>query len=117
MRRAAWLLTLALCACGQGPQAGPRLIVLGIDGMDPELLRGFIAEGVTPNLERLAAAGGFIELGTSIPPQSPVAWSNLITGMDPGGHGIFDFLGLDREKLLPYMSTAEVVSRCRSLLT
>ena len=111
MSRVGWLLTLALCACGRGPEAGHRLIVLGIDGMDPVLLRSFIAEGVTPNLGRLAEAGGFIELGTSIPPQSPVAWSNLITGMDPGGHGIFDFLGLERDTLLPYMSTARVVPR------
>ena len=32
--------------------------------------------------------GSFRLLTTSIPPQSPVAWSNLITGMNPGGHGI-----------------------------
>ncbi len=85
-----------------------RLIVLGIDGMDPQLLRRYMGEGVLPNLSKLAEMGGFIELGTSIPPQSPVAWSNFITGMDSGGHGIFDFIGLDRKTLIPYLSIARV---------
>ena len=85
-----------------------RLIVLGIDGMDPQLLRRYMGEGVLPNLSKLAGMGGFIELGTSIPPQSPVAWSNFITGMDSGGHGIFDFIGLDRKTLIPYLSIARV---------
>jgi predicted AlkP superfamily phosphohydrolase/phosphomutase len=47
-------------------------------------------------------------LGTSIPPQSPVAWSNFITGMDPGGHGLFDFLGFDHKTMFPYQSIARV---------
>lgn len=84
-----------------------RMIILGIDGMDPEMLRSFMAEGVMPNFSRLAAQGGFINLGTSVPPQSPVAWSNLITGMDSGGHGIFDFIALDRKSLMPYQSTSK----------
>ena len=89
-------------------RADQRLIVLGIDGMDPQLLQQFIDEGILPNLSRLASRGSFIPLGTSIPPQSPVAWSNVITGMDPGGHGIFDFIGFDRKSMFPYLSIARV---------
>ena len=44
------------------------------------------------DLVRLAEQGSFQDLGTSNPPQSPVAWSNFVTGMNPGGHGIFDFV-------------------------
>ena len=44
-------------------------------------------------------------LGTSIPPQSPVAWSTFITGLDPGGHGIFDFVHRDPKTMTPYLST------------
>ena len=39
-------------------------------------------KGWLPNLARLRAAGGYSRLGTSIPPQSPVAWANFITGAD-----------------------------------
>ncbi|HKE07852.1 MAG TPA: alkaline phosphatase family protein, partial [Candidatus Acidoferrum sp.] len=67
-----------------------KVIVLGIDGMDPQLLRQYMAEGKMPNFAALAARGSFLTLETSMPPQSPVAWANLITGMNPGGHGIFD---------------------------
>lgn len=86
----------------------PRMIILGVDGMDPTMLSQFMADGDMPNLEKLADMGGFMSLGTSTPPQSPVAWSNFITGMDPGGHGIFDFIALDRTTLLPYLSAARV---------
>jgi hypothetical protein len=42
-----------------------------------------------------------------IPPQSPVAWSSFITGLDPGGHGIFDFIHRDPKTMLPYLSTSK----------
>lgn len=75
----------------------PRVVVLGIDGLDPEILAETIA--LYPermrNFARLAAEQGIHALGTSTPPQSPVAWSNFITGRDPGGHGVFDFLHRD----------------------
>jgi predicted AlkP superfamily pyrophosphatase or phosphodiesterase len=71
---------------------GKKLVVIGIDGMDPNLLRQFMDEGALPNFKALADAGTFVPLGTSNPPQSPVAWSCFITGMDPGGHGVYDFL-------------------------
>lgn len=85
----------------------PRVMVLGIDGMDPNLLTGFISQGKMPNARRLIEMGGFAPLVTSIPPQSPVAWSNFITGMDPGGHGIFDFIHREPESLIPFLSTSK----------
>ncbi len=59
-----------------------------------------------PNFKKLADSGGFTALGTSIPPQSPVAWSNFITGTDSGGHGIFDFIHRHPETMTPYLSTS-----------
>jgi predicted AlkP superfamily phosphohydrolase/phosphomutase len=70
---------------------GKKVIIIGIDGMDPRLCEAMMAEGLLPNLAKLRAAGGFSSLITSIPPQSPVAWANFINGADPGSHGIFDF--------------------------
>ncbi len=85
-----------------------KVIILGIDGMDPRLLVRFAREGHMPNFKRLIDQGGFRMLGTSLPPQSPVAWSNFITGKNPGGHGIFDFIHRDPVKFVPYLSTTEV---------
>src|SRR5579883_3430263 len=72
--------------------AGKKVIVIGIDGMDPRLSESMMAAGQLPNLSKLRATGGFSDLGTSIPPQSPVAWANFINGAGPGSHGIFDFI-------------------------
>jgi predicted AlkP superfamily phosphohydrolase/phosphomutase len=85
-----------------------RVIVLGIDGVDYRLLRTWMDEGRLPNFRRLAGMGGLHPLQTSMPPQSPVAWSNFITGMNSGGHGIFDFIHRDPRTLLPFSSMSEV---------
>ncbi len=61
-------------------------------------------EGRMPEFARLAREGTFQPLGTSTPPQSPVAWSNFITGRNPGGHGMFDFIHRDPETYQPLSS-------------
>jgi hypothetical protein len=86
-----------------------RMMVLGVDGMDHSLVQQFIAEGRLPNCKRLVDMGSFSPLATSNPPQSPVAWSNFISGTNPGGHGIFDFIARDTETMLPYQSISRVV--------
>ena len=124
LRRMTWppmalllaLISLMLSGCEQGasnlftgnvPHSNAkRMIVLGFDGMDYGLTRRFMAQGRLPNLKRLAETGQFQSLATSVPPQSPVAWSNFITGLDSGGHGIFDFMHRDPLQLLPYLSTS-----------
>ncbi|MFO0841738.1 MAG: alkaline phosphatase family protein [Gemmataceae bacterium] len=83
---------------------------MGIDGMDPRLCEGMMKEGQLPNLTKLRAAGGFSALGTSIPPQSPVAWANFINGAGPGSHGIFDFIHRHpHEQCKPFYSAAETL--------
>jgi predicted AlkP superfamily phosphohydrolase/phosphomutase len=91
-----WRGTAAPAA--DGAPRHPRLVVLGIDGLDPEILAEVMARYPErmENFRWLASqADGIRSLGTSLPPQSPVAWSNFITGRDPGGHGIFDFIHRD----------------------
>ena len=82
------------------------VFIMGVDGMDPEILERLIGEGKMPNFKRLAQEGSFQRLGTSNPPQSPVAWSNFVTGMGPGGHGIFDFMHRDLSNYAPVSSAA-----------
>ena len=115
---AAVALSALLVACGDdgvGPSKGPKVVVLGFDGLDYGLTRQLIDEGRLPNFARLERKGSFKPLETTIPPQSPVAWSSFVTGMDPGGHGIFDFLHRDPETMFPYTSTTGTSSEGRSL--
>ena len=89
---------------------GKKVIVIGIDGMDPRLSHAMMATGDLPNLAKMTAAGGFSPLGTSIPPQSPVAWSNFINGSGPGSHGIFDFIHRHPyDHCTPFFSGAETL--------
>ena len=101
------LAVLAIGADGCRARAtdGRRVIVLGFDGMDYRVTSALMARGLMPNFSKLAASGSFSSLATTMPPQSPVAWSSFITGLDPGGHGIFDFIHRDPSEMTPYLST------------
>ena len=112
-RRAGLVLALAVLAalpvsCGRTAADAkiPRVIILGLDGVDYQLASRMMAEGRLPGLSRLAKMGGFAPLGTAIPAQSPVAWSDFITGHDAGVHGIFDFIHRDPKTMEPYLSTS-----------
>ena len=78
-----------------------RAVILGFDGMDPELTERFIAEGRLPNLAKLREQGTFRKLRTTYPAISPVAWSTFMTGVNPGKHNIYDFLARDVNSYLP----------------
>ncbi len=72
-----------------------RVIVVGLDGLEPRIVAPLLESGALPNLARLAARGGLARVGTTAPAQTPVAWSTFATGTNPGGHGIFDFIRRD----------------------
>ena len=110
------ILAIIASACGVDDRSYDQgMIVIGIDGMEYALARKLIDEGRLPNLARLEQMGGFQALGTSVPPQSPVAWSNFITGLDSGGHGIYDFIHRNPETMDPYLSTSKPIEPSRTL--
>jgi len=86
----------------------PGIFIMGVDGMDPVILQRLIDEGKMPHFAKFAKEGTFQSLGTANPPQSPVAWSNFVTGMNPGGHGVFDFMHRDKKNYAPLSSATRV---------
>ncbi len=92
-----------------------RVVVLGLDGLDPCLVKQGIAEGRLPHLRRLKEQGGFRPLATTWPAMSPVAWSGFAVGADAGRHGIFDFLGRDLRTYLPILSSTRITPPDRVL--
>ena len=122
MMRAFSLISVVLVStslgCGtrdDAKAAGSKVIVLGFDGMDYALTQKLMDEGRMPNFSKVAQQGSFAPLETSVPPQSPVAWSNFITGLDSGGHGIYDFIHRDPDTMIPYLSTSRSSGGGRTL--
>lgn len=85
-----------------------RVIVLGLDGMDPRRIDRLMNEGRLPNMATLAQAGVYSRIESSIPPISPCAWSCFMTGSNPGKHNIFDFLNRDLQTYLPELSSSVI---------
>jgi len=96
-------------------EAAPRVLLLAFDGLDPRLLQTLMEAGRLPNFKRLAELGGSQSIGTTTPPHTPVAFSTVITGTDPGAHGVFDFIHRDPAPVgtslpvRPFLSTAEAI--------
>jgi len=102
------LLAIASTTVGGRPTAAaPRVLIIGFDGVDYALTRDLMAQGRLPNISHVAAQGSLGPIRSSIPAQSPVAWSTFLTGRDPGVHGIFDFVHRDPRTMSPYMSTTK----------
>lgn len=98
--------TLAVSRLGAQPQAPRKLIILGFDGADAKLTQKWMDEGKLPNLARLRAQGSFSPLRPTIPSQTPVSWSTFSTGLNPGRHGVFDFLKRDPKTYTPTFAAA-----------
>lgn len=69
-----------------------QVLVIGVDGLDPNLLTELMGGGLLPHFSSLAEKGYFSPLKTVVPPQSPAAWTTIATGCTPAEHGIYDFL-------------------------
>jgi predicted AlkP superfamily phosphohydrolase/phosphomutase len=87
-----------------------RVVVVGLDGLDPDLTEKFMNEGKLPNFSKLSKEGCFKKLKTTYPAISPVAWSSFITGANPGKHNIYDFLTRNKKSYLPDLSSAYIGS-------
>jgi predicted AlkP superfamily phosphohydrolase/phosphomutase len=92
-----------------------RVVILGLDGLDPGIATKFMLEGRMPNFTKLAERGVFRPLDTSVPSMSPVAWSTFATGVDASRHCIYDFLTRDPCTYAPMLSSTSIVNPKRSL--
>jgi predicted AlkP superfamily phosphohydrolase/phosphomutase len=71
-----------------------RTVIVGLDGVPFGMLKEFTETGVMPNTAELISQAIFKKMQSSIPEVSSVAWSSMITGQNPGGHGVFGFMDL-----------------------
>lgn len=73
------------------PYKTRRLALVGLDGVGLELARSLAARGVMPHLGRLLELGTAWPTTAPLPEVSPVCWTTMFSGADPGEHGVFGF--------------------------
>jgi predicted AlkP superfamily phosphohydrolase/phosphomutase len=80
-------------ACISEPRSPVRkLVILGFDGIDPDLAERWMTDGKLPTFASLAADGGFHRLEPTHPPDAASAWASFATGVNPGKHRVFDLI-------------------------
>lgn len=72
-----------------------RVVIIGLDGVPYELLAWLIAKDIMPNVRSTLDDSVLRPMESTIPAISSVAWSSIITGVNPGEHGIFGFTDFD----------------------
>jgi tetratricopeptide (TPR) repeat protein len=106
-------LALAIATCGSRSGKG-RVIVLGLDGMDPRAVDLLMSEGKLPHFARLRQDGAYGRLLSSKPLLSPVVWTTIATGKTPEQHGIGHFVAID-DKTGEQLPVTSEMRRVRAL--
>ncbi len=75
-------------------RAGRKIVMLGLDGTPYTLLRDLAGRGVMPTTAALIQDGRLMQMDSSIPEISSVAWTSTMTGRNPAKHGVFGFTDL-----------------------
>ncbi len=70
---------------------GAPLLVIGLDGATLDLVAPWVAAGRLPSIAALMARGAWGSLRSTIPSATFPAWTSLVTGVNPGRHGVLDF--------------------------
>ena len=89
------LLLLPFCLQAQEQNTGhdkPRVILVGVNGMELDIIRPLLLKGQMPNLARVIAKGAYGKLRTVSAPNCPRVYSTLFTSTNPEEHGVTGFL-------------------------
>ncbi|MDD3825363.1 MAG: alkaline phosphatase family protein [Anaerolineae bacterium] len=98
----------------RGRKRERRVVFIGLDGMPYTFMQRLIAEGRAPNAERLARQGSLLRMDSTWPWVSSVAWSSMMTGVNPAKHNIFGFIDRDPATYKQFIPTSQNM-RARTL--
>ncbi|MDR1320529.1 MAG: alkaline phosphatase family protein [Gracilibacteraceae bacterium] len=86
--------------------ATEKLLLLGVDGMDPSLTSKYVAQGKMPNVKKMmerGASGEDLVLLGGHPTVTPPMWTTLATGCYSNVHGITGFWRSSESKTRDYV--------------
>ncbi len=69
-----------------------KVVFIGLDGVPFNMIDDLASRGVMPNFQKLKEEGYFRRVEATIPDVSSISWSSIMTGKNPGEHGIFGFM-------------------------
>ena len=72
-------------------KSSPKIVVIGLDGATFDIIDPLIQAGRLPHLKSLLQSGTRAVLNSTTPPITGCAWVTMMTGISPGGHGIYGF--------------------------
>ena len=81
-----------------------KTIIVGFDAFDPTQFERMQETGQLPNLAKFVQMNSYRRFAVANPPQSEVSWTSIATGLNPGGHGIFDFVHRNPGSYTPSVS-------------
>lgn len=113
-----FLVLTLLLSCAKEKPAG-RVILLGIDGMDPETVDLLMSEGKLPNFAKMRQEGAYGPLQSAEPLLSPILWTTIATGRQPTDHGIGHFTAVNQQtgEQLPVTSAQRRVDALWNILS
>ena len=69
-----------------------KTLLVGLDAACWEYLEPLLQNKEMPTLQKLMDGGAYGKLHSTMPPWTPTAWASIVTGKNPGKHGIYDML-------------------------
>jgi len=106
---------LLLGSCARRAEVQPidrKLVIVGIDGMEWDIMAPMLEAGKLPTFERLIGEGAFAEIRSLDTLESPVIWTSISTGMLPEKHGISGFVKRERaggdDRIIPFTANVRL---------
>lgn len=83
-----------------------RVVVIGLDGVPFTYIRRLLPTGELPNFRAIVDEGALVQMDTTLPNVSSVAWASFMTGQNPGKHNIYGFVDRQPGSLKTFIPTA-----------
>jgi len=72
-----------------------KIVIIGLDGGTLDLMKPWMDKGMLPTFAKIREKGIYGKLRSTTPYYSAPAWVSIVTGVNPGKHGIYDFFRTD----------------------